>query len=342
MATTQQSTVVGVFEDRDKARQAIEELKRMGFRDDQIGVVSHDKDRHGEKTTANETEGTGSHVGGGAAVGAAAGAGVGALWALGIAAGLVPGIGPVIAGGILASVIASAAGAAAVGGVAGALIGLGIPEAEAKYYEEEFKGGRTIVTVRADSRYNEAEATLRRYGAYNRTNAPATASTATAGKRTAAPQAMPSTAGTSPATSTQEKTVHLHEEQLRAHKETVPAGEVRAHKEVTTEQKSFEVPVQREEMVIERRPATERGGHVADIRPGEEVRIPLKEEKVRVEKDVVAKEDVKIGKRKVQDTEHVSGTVRKEELKVEGKTDAASNPNTGTRDRTPDQRAKRK
>jgi len=331
MATTQRSTVVGVFEDRDQARRAVEELKRMGFRDDQIGVVSHDPDR---KEGTETTDDTATHVGGGAAIGAAAGAGVGALWALGIAAGLLPGIGPVIAGGILASVLASAAGTAAVGGIAGALIGLGIPESEANYYEEEFKGGRTIVTVRADGRFNEAEALLRRYGAYNRSNAPAAA---TATKATAAPRQAANVPSTT--TTNQEQKVRLHEEQLHARKESVPAGEVRAHKEVKTEQQSFEVPVQREELVIERHPATGHPAGPAGIHSGEEVRIPLKEEKVRLEKDVVAKQDVTIGKKKVQDTQRVSGTVRKEELKVEGKTDvAAGNPRTDDKGCAPGQR----
>jgi len=333
MGTNQRSTVVGVFEDRDQARRAVEELKRMGFRDDQIGVVSHDDDRRdvGDKTT----EGTGSYASEGAAIGAATGAGVGALWALGIAAGLLPGIGPVIAGGLFASLLASAAGGAAVAGIAGALIGMGIPESEAQYYEEEFKGGRTIVTVRAERRYDEVEATLRRFGAYNQSNAP-TAATRTS---TTAAHGIPATREVSATTAGQ--TVRLHEEQLHAHKESVQAGEVRAHKEVRTEQKNFEVPVEREELVIERHAATGHTGNACDIREGQEVRIPLKEEKVRVEKDVVAKEDVTLGKRKVQDTQRVSGTVRKEELKVEGAADvAAGNPRTDDKSRTPDQRSK--
>jgi hypothetical protein len=71
-----------------------------------------------------------------------------------------PAIGPVVAGGILGSILLSAAGGAAVAGIAGALIGLGLPEDEAKYYEDEFRGGRTIVTVRAENRYEEAAAIL--------------------------------------------------------------------------------------------------------------------------------------------------------------------------------------
>ena len=42
-------------------------------------------------------------------------------------------------------------------------------------------------------------------------------------------------------------------------------------------------------------------------REGEEIRIPVREEQVNVSKDAVVTEEVKVGKRVVQDTEHVSG-----------------------------------
>jgi hypothetical protein len=153
--------LVGVFADRRQAEQAVEELRRAGLEYEQMGVAVRDDSEvaaGGEKKTEAEE---------GAAIGAAAGAGVGGLWALGIASGLLPAIGPVVAGGLLASVLASAAGGAAAGGLAGALVGLGIPEEEARFYESEFKGGRTVVAVRADSHYPEALAILRRHGAYD-------------------------------------------------------------------------------------------------------------------------------------------------------------------------------
>ena len=167
MSTTTSSTAVGVFTDRRQAQQAVADLKRAGFGDDQIGVVSKGHD----DATATTTDAKGSHVGEGATVGVAAGAGVGALWALGIVAGMLPAIGPVVAGGIFASILASAVGGAAIAGVAGALIGLGIPEEDAHYYEGEFKSGRTIVTVKAGARYNEAWSILSRGGAYSRATA---------------------------------------------------------------------------------------------------------------------------------------------------------------------------
>ena len=168
MNATKGSTVVGAFHDASKAQEAVRALKAAGFRDDQIGVVSHDKSG-GTATTGAADKG--SHAAAGAATGVAAGAGVGALWALGIAAGILPGIGPVIAGGILASVLASAAGGAAIAGLVGALVGLGIPEEDAHFYKGEFEAGRTIVTVKAEGRYDEAWKVLHGHDAYNRATA---------------------------------------------------------------------------------------------------------------------------------------------------------------------------
>jgi len=177
--TANHATIVGVFHDREAARSAVNELRRLGFTESQIGFITRDS---GAGTVTGETA-TGtvekSKWEEGAATGAAAGAGVGALWALGIAAGVLPAIGPIIAGGLLASVLASAAGGAVIGGVAGALIGLGIPEEEARYYESEVAAGRTVVTVRAPGRFEEAEEVIRRYGGYDVRNRSQAGSTST-------------------------------------------------------------------------------------------------------------------------------------------------------------------
>ena len=60
-----------------------------------------------------------------------------------------------------------AAGAAA-GGLLGALIGLAIPEEDARYYQTEVETGRTLVTVQAGGRYAEAVDILRSNGAYGK------------------------------------------------------------------------------------------------------------------------------------------------------------------------------
>jgi uncharacterized protein (TIGR02271 family) len=115
-----------------------------------------------------------------------------------------------------------------------------------------------------------------------------------------------------------DRTIRLHEERLKVDKTQERTGEVQVRKEVHTEHQQITVPVEREEVVIERRPAS--GTAAGDFR-AEEIRIPVKEEKVNVSKETVVKEEVTVGKRKVTENETVSGDVRKEELKVEEKGD---------------------
>jgi len=114
------------------------------------------------------------------------------------------------------------------------------------------------------------------------------------------------------------ETVELHEEQLRAHKETVNAGEVAVRKEVVSERQEMDVPVRREEVVVERHAVPNRPASDAAFASGrEELRVPVHEEQVTLEKQAVVTEEIEIGKRAVQDTEHVGGTVRKEVAHVE-------------------------
>src|SRR5205085_2267451 len=85
------------------------------------------------------------------------------------------------------------------------------------------------------------------------------------------------------------RTIQLKEEQLKARKTPTKTGEVEVRKEVHTEHKSISVPVEREEVVVERRPA---GGKAASGSiKSEQIRIPVKEEKVNVTKEAVVKEE---------------------------------------------------
>ncbi len=161
--TTTAGTVVGAFRDSAQAQQAVNALKKAGYRDDQIGVVS----QHADGSTS---VGKGDKVEEGAMAGAATGAGIGALWGLGILAGVIPGIGPAIAGGTLGVLLSSAAAGAAAIGIGGALAGMGVSDEDAKYYEGEYRAGRTIVTVEGDNP-SEAQRLLNQYGGYDRATA---------------------------------------------------------------------------------------------------------------------------------------------------------------------------
>lgn len=141
------SALIATFANRSKAERFVSELKRAGFKDDEIGMLSP----HDHNEAIEEDAVAGAITGG--ALGAFAGA---------MAIGLIPGIGPVIAAGILTGVLGGAAAGATAGGLLGALIGLGVPEDQAHRYEEEFLAGRTLVVVQALARGGEALDVLRR------------------------------------------------------------------------------------------------------------------------------------------------------------------------------------
>ena len=77
---------------------------------------------------------------------------------------LIPVIGPAFAGGILVTVFSAALGAVT-GGMLGALVTLGVPEEHARHYEEEFKAGRTIVTVKTEDQHQEVLDIMYHHGA---------------------------------------------------------------------------------------------------------------------------------------------------------------------------------
>jgi hypothetical protein len=148
---------VAVFADRSHAEYAVEELCRNGFGSEQIGVVIPDA---GPVEAPPLDPGTKAVKG--LEVGAAAGIALGGLLGAALCTAILPGVGPVLAAGLLAGVLGGAGAGAAGGGILGALIGMNVPEEEARHYEREFHSGRTLVTVRAEGRYDEAAAILRR------------------------------------------------------------------------------------------------------------------------------------------------------------------------------------
>jgi uncharacterized protein (TIGR02271 family) len=186
---------------------------------------------------------------------------------------------------------------------------MGVPEEDARHFDQGFRAGGTLVTVNAGDRTEEARTCLYESGADMGSLGRGMATGAT-------------TASRSPGYAEDTQSIELREEELRAEKERVKAGEVRLRKEVVTEDRTIEVPVTREEVVIERRPAAqgrEASGHIDE---DQEIRIPLMEEEVRVEKTPVVREEVSLKKRQVQGVEEVSDTVRREEARIEQTEDA--------------------
>jgi len=116
----------------------------------------------------------------------------------------------------------------------------------------------------------------------------------------------------------EERRIQLISEVLRVRKERVARGEVRLRKQVRTETQNIQVPVTREEIVIERTPVEGERTPAGQIGSDQDIRVPLTEEKVSVNKVPVVTEEVKVGKRTVSNTQNVSDQVRREELDVEG------------------------
>ena len=280
---TTSGTVVGLFHNQADAERAIQRLKDQGFSEDQIGVALKDRKRQDELI-----EGTGTQAAEGAATGAVGGGVLGGVIGLlaGVGALAIPGIGPIIAGGTLASTLAGAGIGAAAGGLIGALAGMGIPEEDARHFDRGFQEGGTLVTVNAGSRTEEARECLLESGA----------DLGSLGRGTSTMSAD-RTSGRSDVDDSGR--VQLREEELRAEKERVKAGEVRLRKEVVTEERTLEVPVTREEVVVERRPAARGQEARGDIGDNEEIRIPIMEEEVHVEKTPVVKEEVSLKKRQI-------------------------------------------
>ncbi|MDQ0194048.1 YsnF/AvaK domain-containing protein [Paenibacillus wynnii] len=114
----------------------------------------------------------------------------------------------------------------------------------------------------------------------------------------------------------EDRKLRLREEQLDISKINVEMGEVFVHKDVIEEQKTINVPVTREEVVIERR-AINDDPTGESVGMNETIRIPVSEERVEVSKNTVITGEVEIHKRAVQETQQVKDTVRHEEARID-------------------------
>lgn len=130
-----------------QAEAIIQNLKAASFRNDDISVLMADKSgtrdfAHEHNTKAPEGAATG--VSTGAVLGGALG------WLAGIGALAIPGLGPLIAAGPIMAALSGAAVVGTIGGLTGALVGMGIPEFEAKQYEGKIKSGSCLISVHSD------------------------------------------------------------------------------------------------------------------------------------------------------------------------------------------------
>jgi len=104
-------------------------------------------------------------------------------------------------------------------------------------------------------------------------------------------------------------TFNIKKEQLDIAKEWMQTGEVKIYRDVITEQKSFSVPIKREELVIEKKVFNLDTPDQKET-PTEVIRILLNEEHVEFNKHTVNIEDVTIYKQELQDIKHIEATLK--------------------------------
>jgi uncharacterized protein (TIGR02271 family) len=150
----------------DQAGAIVERLKSAGFSDNDISVLFPDKGSTRDFAHKKETK-----MPEGATIGAGTGGAVGGTIGLlaGIGALAIPGLGPFIAAGPIMAALSGGAIGAGVGGLAGALVGLGIPEYEAKRYEGKVKEGGILISVHSENNdeTNRAKDIFKEAGAHD-------------------------------------------------------------------------------------------------------------------------------------------------------------------------------
>lgn len=112
-------------------------------------------------------------------------------------------------------------------------------------------------------------------------------------------------------------TIELRQEELATRKQAVEAGRVSLGTEVVHEQQTLEVPVTHEEVTIERHAVDRRPSDAPISATSDTLTVPVHQEQVTTDKRARVYEEVNVGKQAVQDTHHVSATVRKEVVDVD-------------------------
>jgi hypothetical protein len=160
------TAVFGIYNNRADAVRGVDALLAAGFRNDDVSVLAADVNTTRELATEKNTKAPEGATAG-AVTGVVAGGTFGLLAGLGLLA--IPGIGPLIAAGPIMAALAGAGAGAATFGIVGALVGLGIPEYEAKRYEGHVKDGGILVSIHTDSSEwtDRAEHILKGSGAHD-------------------------------------------------------------------------------------------------------------------------------------------------------------------------------
>lgn len=150
-------SVIGVFDSRGQAEQAVNALRTQGFTTEEINIVSKNQSKQNNRQGSEYVE---DDITDGALTGGTLG-GIGGLL-VGAGALAVPGVGPILAAGPIAAALSGAVA----GGIAGGLIDWGIPAEAGKRYEQHVAQGGILAVIRSDAaKVNQAAQILRQNGA---------------------------------------------------------------------------------------------------------------------------------------------------------------------------------
>ncbi|MGK7377276.1 YsnF/AvaK domain-containing protein [Planococcus sp. 1R117A] len=288
-----ENTFIGVFNSQREVVSKVRELKAQGYQESDMYVVGQDRDAF--STVQNQTD---VHV---------------------------DAAGQQQDQGFMGKFMSALSGESS---SMDAFSGMGLNRAESEEYYRQVQNGKLVLYV--DSDYGDS------YDRYRRSTGsdPATGTGAALGSGSTVDSTSQrdSTFGSTPETNrtsprNDEERLRLHEEQLNVGKERVQTGEVNVGKRVVEENKTLEVPVEREEVYVERHPVNEEASGTKAFNENETINVPLSEERVNVSKQDVVTEEIVVGKQKVQDTERVDETVRREVADVDEDDNNLTNKN---------------
>jgi len=143
--------LTAVFRDRYRANEALDWLRNRGYTNNDISILMSNQTqqliREDSDNASLHEKGSkvSTGIASGGAIGTVVGASLAAIAAIGTSL-VLPGIGLVVAGPLAAAFAGGGAGAIT-GGLIGGLVGYGIPESNAKAYEEALQNGGVAIGV---------------------------------------------------------------------------------------------------------------------------------------------------------------------------------------------------
>jgi len=135
-------SIFALFAEPASAESVLEQLKAIGVAPENISILFAEPPDEEPAPNAPEETATGGKSGfvpGGVLEGLA-----------GIGSFTIPGSGGFIAAGPIRAALSGAAGGAAIGGITGALVGMGIPEYEARRYDALLREGKLLLSVHTE------------------------------------------------------------------------------------------------------------------------------------------------------------------------------------------------